>query len=167
MGEQRHKLGLFDWLKNVLVALCVFSFLMNIYEGDFITRLWLTRWEETWFVVTGCWDLCFLVTLAVICWLWHPNSQTVRYMFYEQFGQSMWPAPDSPAALSPKHRRAIRKIFMDEFNLTSDGPAIDIESGNADSEPELAQNLSYAYKADSSPDFTAFEHMEELNPEPL
>merc|ERR1712000_629208 len=42
------------------------------------------EWENTWFIMTGCWDICYLVALAAIMWIWRPSSRNHIQMNYKQ-----------------------------------------------------------------------------------
>lgn len=97
---------------------------MNLYETNYVIKLlWLTEWEQMWFIETGYWDISYLVTLAAVCCLWRPNSQSMRYMFYEQFGEGAWPVPTTPRLGAGKGRLSVvieenSRSSIDEFDLS-------------------------------------------------
>jgi len=85
-SKEEHKIGLLRWFTRVLITLGLASFVLAFYEAHWMANaLWRTRWEETWFLMTGSWDCAFLVTLSAILWLWRPTDRSSLYMFYNQF----------------------------------------------------------------------------------
>merc|ERR1711964_889975 len=70
---------------GILMLLFIVSCVEGVYQTNFMERGYIYRsWENTWLLMTGCWDSCYLVTLFAMMWLWRPTSRNAVQMKYEQ-----------------------------------------------------------------------------------
>jgi len=65
----------FQWFIRILAMLFTVSCIEGVYQTNWIRENKLyTEWDHTWFIMAGCWDTCYIVTLLIMMWIWRPNS---------------------------------------------------------------------------------------------
>jgi len=85
IAKEEVKFLRFRWFVRVLLTLFFASFFLSMYQTDWMVhgRLYF-EWENTWFIMTGCWDICYLVALSAMMWIWRPSSRNHVQMNYKQ-----------------------------------------------------------------------------------